>query len=380
MKPLAGKLKNMKKSFKSLFGLGLLAVAAIVIFSSQPLVVADNLSLDDQTATIRAIEKARPAVVSVMVYDQENTAIVDLLTGKTTTQSERVLKGSGSGFIISSNGWILTNKHVVEAGAGTADTDYIVVLNDKRKFEAIMVGKDPFNDLAVLRILGKDFPYLQLASSDDLPVGATVLAIGNALGRYQNTVTKGIISGLGRSIVASDKKGHAINLDNVIQTDAEINQGNSGGPLINLEGKIIGINVAVDNSGTSIGFALPANDIKPVIDSIIAHGRIIRPWVGVRYIMITPELVEERNLPRNSGALLIKSETGEYAVAPNSPASRADLREGDIIFEVNGQAVDENRSLLSITQRSKPSDKLALKVQRGSQILDKTLVLEEFKQ
>ncbi|MFH1412785.1 MAG: trypsin-like peptidase domain-containing protein [bacterium] len=346
---------------------------------NNPQTVANVLNLDEQEATIRAIENTKPAVVSVMIYDYETYTVIDLAKNTKQVKSERVLMGQGTGFLISSNGWILTNKHVVDV-ARTEKAEFIVILNDKRKYEAALIDRDPFNDLAILRILGKDFPHLDLAKSSDLPIGTTVMAIGNALGRYQNSVTKGIISGLGRTIVASDKDGNSVNLDNVIQTDAEINHGNSGGPLIDLHGKVIGVNVAIDESGSSIGFAIPADDIKPVIDSVIAYSHIVRPWLGIRYIMISPELVEERSLLRNNGALLIKSAEGEFAIAPGSPAEKAGLKEGDIIFEINGIAINENKSLLSVTQSYKPGDKLVIKIQRGKDIVTKIAILDEFKQ
>lgn len=373
-------MKNLNKYFiiSSLF-LTLLGGLALGSFFAHPQAsTAGELSLDEQEATIRAIAKAQPAVVNVMVYDYETKVYLDLKNGDQQSKIDKVLVGQGTGFLISSNGWILTNKHVVEA-AQTDKAEYTVVLSDKRKYQAALAGKDPFNDLAILRILGADFPYLQLASTKDLSVGTTALAIGNALGKYQNSVTKGIISGLSRSVVASDKNGQTVNLENVIQTDAEINHGNSGGPLINLQGQVIGVNVAIDETGSSIGFAIPSDDARVVIDSIIKYGRIIRPWLGVRYIMITPEIAVERKLAVDSGALLIVGQNKEPAVVAGSPAAVAGLQENDIILSVNDTVLDSNHTLLAVTQSYKPGDTLNLKVRRGDRVIDLKIVLQEFK-
>ena len=192
---------------------------------------ADILQLDEQEATIRAIKKVMPSVVSIMVYDEKETITLDLLTGKQSVNKEKVKAGSGTGFIISVDGLILTNKHVVNS-AGDKNAQYQVVLNSGKEYYAQMIGKDPINDLAVLKIFDKNLPSVELGDSDTLEIGTSVIAIGNVLGKYQNSVTKGIISGLERNLVASDSSGNTENLSNTIQTDAEINLGNSGGPII----------------------------------------------------------------------------------------------------------------------------------------------------
>jgi len=338
---------------------------------------AEDMRLDEQEATIRAIKKVTPSVVSVVVYDQEDSVSLNMNTGRTTVTKEKVKKGSGTGFLITSDGLILTNKHVVNAGGKNAE--YQIVLTSGKQYFAQLIGKDPLNDLAVLKIFDKNLPFVELGDSASLQVGSSVIAIGNALGLYQNSVTKGIVSGLGRNIIASDHVGNSEVLDNVVQTDAEINVGNSGGPLIDLNGKVVGINVAIDQSASSIGFAIPINDARPVINSIRQSGRIIRPRVGVRYTMITPEIAEARKLVRNSGALLINGDKGEPAILPDSPAAKADLAVGDIIFEVNGIKIEGNNTLLSISQKYKPGDRIGLKVQRGDKIFVVIIVLDEFK-
>jgi len=339
---------------------------------------ADVLKLDEQEATIRAIKKVMPTVVSILVYDEKEITVYNLDTGKQSVKKDKAKQGSGTGFIISSDGLILTNKHVVEV-TKEASVEYKIVLSDKKEYDAKLIGKDPINDLAVLKISEKNLPFVELSDSDKLNVGASVIAIGNILGRYQNSVTKGIVSGLERNLTASDKSGNSENLFNIIQTDAEINLGNSGGPLIDLNGKVVGINVAIDQEGSSIGFAIPANDAKPVIRSVKETGRIVRPRLGIRYVTISSALAEKEKLPRKTGALISKGDDGSPAVMAGSPAEKSGLMQGDIVFEINGIKVDEKNTILSIVQKYKPKDKLGLKIQRDNKIIMKTVELDEFR-
>ncbi len=341
-------------------------------------VIAQNLSLDDQQATIQAIKKVIPAVVSLIIYDQQQTVTIDLSTGQQTTKVEKVVKGSGTGFLISADGLILTNKHVVTS-AQEKTAEYRVILNSGKQYYAQLIGKDPLNDLAVLKIFDKNLPFVQLGDSDNLQIGSTVIAIGNTLGRYQNSATKGIVSGLGRSLEASDQAGNAEALDNVIQTDAEINLGNSGGPLVDLTGNIVGINVAIDQGGTSIGFAIPINDAKPVINSVKTIGRIVRPRLGVRYFMLTPQIAQDNNLPSSSGAWINQTDDNVPAILPGSPADKAGLQTGDIVTEVNGIKIDGKVTLISVLQKYKPGQTIGLKIQRGNKTLVIKATLDEFK-
>ncbi|MFH0840616.1 MAG: trypsin-like peptidase domain-containing protein [bacterium] len=339
---------------------------------------ADDISLDDQEATIRAIQKALPSVVSIAVHEPTNEIIFNLSTGEQTSNPGTKKIGSGSGFIVSSDGLIITNRHVVEA-TDRSTGQYKVVLNNGKEYQAQVVGTDILHDVAMLRIRETNLPYLEMGDSSNLPIGLTVLAIGNSLGKYQNSVTKGIISGLGRSLIAGNGAGYTEALDNVIQTDAEINIGNSGGPLIDLHGRVVGVNVAVDLSGQSIGFAIPINSVKPVIDSVKDTGRIIRPRLGVRYVMIDQAVKTKYELKRDQGALIIKGMNGEYAVALGSPAMKAGIWEGDIIIQVDEQVVNKDNQLQDITQHYKPGDTITLKIDRKGQILEKKLTLDEFK-
>lgn len=339
---------------------------------------AEDLRLDDQEATIRAIKKVMPAVVSIIVYDYKESLIINLDSGKQSAEKEKARAGTGTGFLISSDGLILTNKHVVSAGKEKT-AEYRIILNSGKQYYAQLIGKDPLKDLAVLKIFDKNLPFVELGDSGRLQVGTTVIAIGNALGRYQNSVTKGIVSGLGRSLVASDQSGKSEALDNVMQTDAEINFGNSGGPLVDLTGRVIGINVAIDLEGSSIGFAIPVDDARPVIKSVREQGRIIRPRLGVRYLMITPELAQDKKLIRDSGALIIRGDDGSPAIVADSPAAKAGLVEGDIIFEINAIKIEGQNTLFSVIQKYKPGARIGLKIQRGEKVIIEVAELDEFK-
>jgi len=341
--------------------------------------VADTLRLDDQEATIRAINKVIPAVVNIIVLDQQTTTIINLTTGEQTQKTEIVRKGSGTGFLISADGLILTNKHVVGA-ANEKTGQYKILLNSGKQYYAQLIGKDPINDLAVLKIFDKNLPYVQLGDSDQLSIGTTVIAIGNALGRYQNSATKGIVSGVGRNIEASDQSGNISEiLDNVIQTDAEINPGNSGGPLVDLAGNIVGINVAIDQSGSAIGFAIPINDAKPVVKSVCEIGRIVRPRLGVRYHMLTPELAQQLKLAKDSGAWISVNQDGTPSVLAGSPADKAGLKPGDIVTEINGIKLQGKATLISVIQKFKPGDRIGLKVFRDGKFINLIAVLDEFR-
>ncbi|HNW56004.1 MAG TPA: trypsin-like peptidase domain-containing protein [bacterium] len=327
-------------------------------------------ALAEQKATISAIKKNLSAVVSIIVSE---TVTVEK-DGQKITQ--KVKRGSGTGFVISSDGLILTNRHVVNQAISDSG-EYRIRFQSGKSYYAQLIGKDPLNDLAILKIFDKNLPTVQLGDSSKLAMGTTVIAIGNSLGRYQNSATKGIVSAIGRNLSASDDDGNSESLTNVIQTDAQINPGNSGGPLIDLDGKVIGINVARDNSGDSIGFAIPINDARTVIDSVKKTGRIIRPRLGVSYIMIDEDLAQEKNLPATEGALIADSEnTG--AIISNSPASQAGLMAGDIILEINAQKLTNQNSLLQVAQKYQPGQTIGLRVLRDNKIIVIKVTLDEF--
>jgi|AntRauTorckE6833_2_1112554.scaffolds.fasta_scaffold00195_29 S1-C subfamily serine protease len=277
---------------------------------------------------------------------------------------------SGSGFIISEDGYIITNKHVVSY----EDVDYSVVLNNDKSYTATVVDRDTITDLAVLKIEAEEsLPAVELGDSANLEVGQTVIAIGNALGEFSNTVSTGVISGLSRTVIAGGA-GNREKLTNVIQTDASINPGNSGGPLLDSSGKVIGINTAIASRGQNIGFAISINEIKSAIDSIYETGKIVRPWLGVRYIIINEEIARQNDLSIDYGALIVRASSSELAVIPGSPADKAGLRENDIILEINGEKVTNQKPLAYLISQYSPGETIELTVQ--SQGEEKTLSLE----
>lgn len=279
-----------------------------------------------------------------------------------TGQKQQV--SAGTGFVVSADGMILTNKHVV------ADTgaDYTVVFADGTKFAVDVVTRDPTSDFAVLKIKEpgeqKFTPVEFVANADQITIGQFVVAIGNALGQFDNTLTLGIISASGRSITAGDGRGSAETLSQLLQTDAAINPGNSGGPLVNLDGKVLGINTAIA-SGEGIGFAIPldATKIGKMLDQIQKYGKIVKPYLGVRYQLITPELNTELKLGSDSGAWL-KGENDLPAVIADTPAAKAGLKGGDIILEIEGAKIDEQNPLADILNNYSPNDEVTFTILR----------------
>ena len=268
--------------------------------------------------------------------------------------------GGGSGFFVSSNGLIVTNRHVVEDKTAT----YTVLTNDGKKHVATVVARDAVLDLALIKIDGSGYPYLSLGDSGSIDLGQTVIAIGNALGQFRNTVSVGVVSGLSRSITAGDdESGQSESLDNVIQTDAAINPGNSGGPLLDLNGEVIGVNVAVAQGSQSIGFALPIDTVKSVIDSVESTGKIIRPYLGLRYIQVNQDLKDKNNLTVDYGVLVRRGTAdSDLAVIPGSPADKAGIVENDIILELDGVKLDDTTDFASLIRAHKVGDVVVLKV------------------
>jgi S1-C subfamily serine protease len=253
-----------------------------------------------------------------------------------------------------------------------------VLTNDGTSYQATVLTRDPVNDLAIVKVDIQDAPTLSLADSAQLEIGQRVIAIGNSLGQYQNTVTTGVVSGIGRSIVAGGTEGGVEALEGVIQTDAAINPGNSGGPLLNSLGQVIGINTAVDREGQLVGFAIPSNDAQKALDSFRKTGRITRPFLGIRYVMITPALAEQEHLPKDYGALIIRGQSAaDVPVVPGSAADKAGLKENDIILEVNGQKVEQSATLSKFLKQFQPGDVVRLKVHSQGQERDVNVTLGE---
>lgn len=332
----------------------------------------------EEEKVIDAVNNVSPAVVSIIItkdlptfeeyYISPFEGFDFQIPQYRQKGTEKKEIGGGTGFIISADGMVLTNKHV----ALDEEADYTVLTNDGKKFPAKVLARDPLQDLAVLKIDGeKAFPVAKLGDSDKLQMGQTVIAIGNALGEFRNTISVGVISGLGRTITASGG-GLVETIEDVIQTDAAINKGNSGGPLLNLKGEVIGINTATVLDAQNIGFAIPVNKAKRDIKQVKSIGKIVYPFLGIRYVVITEEIKKENNLTVDYGALILPDENGP-AVVPDSAAAKAGLKEKDIILEFNGEKITSDNSLGKILQKYNAGDKVVLKVLRGTQ--EKTINL-----
>ncbi len=324
---------------------------------------------------IATVKKIIPAVISIVISKN--------LTGDSsrpptpTSEGKKVKTGGGSGFIIDPSGIILTNRHVVNDPLA----EYIVVLNNDEKYPTKVLAKDPINDIAVLKIDAKNLPTLKLGDSANLDLGQTVIAVGNVLGAFKNTVSVGIVSGLSREITAdSEIEGKITKLQGLIQTDAAINPGNSGGPLTNIKGQVVGINAAMVLGAENIGFTLPINAAKKDLADIKKYGKIRQPFLGVRYISLNKKLKEKYNFPIDHGALIISEFLPKgKAVLPDSPADQAGIKESDIILEVNKIKISPKKDLEDILRKFKINDEIELKTLRGKEELNYKIVLEEKK-
>jgi serine protease Do len=282
---------------------------------------------------------------------------------------EKQKVGGGTGFIVSSDGFIITNKHVVS----DSKAEYTVYLNDGRKFKAEVLALHPTDDLALIKIPANNLPTLVLGDSDKVKIGQFVIAIGNALGEFQNTVSFGVISGLRRSITASDQSGNVERLEGLIQTDAAINFGNSGGPLINLKGEVIGVNTAIAGGAENIGFAIPINRAKKMIEEVKTKGKIEVPFLGIYYILINEEVQKKFNLPVDYGAYVYRER--QSAIIPNSPSELYGLRDKDIILEMDGEKITPQNSLAQIIMKKSVGQKVNLKVLRDKETLNIYVIL-----
>ncbi len=352
----------------------------------------------EEDRVVSAVEKVQPAVVSIMVtkdlpkyerYYQLDPFFEDFFSdpffqglvpgGRRSDEPiemENRHIGGGSGFFVTEDGLIVTNKHVVL----DEEAEYTVVTYAGDKYQARVLVRDPIFDLAYLKVEGQGFSYLEFADSDQIKLGQTVLAVGNALDEFRNTVTMGIVSGLNRRLTAGSSNGSAEVIESAIQTDAAINPGNSGGPLVDLNGRVIGVNTAVSLQGQLIGFALPSNLVKRGVEQVRDNGKIVRRYLGVRYQLVTKDMIQKNNLKVDYGALILRGlDINELAVMPGSPADKAGLRENDIILEINGRKIDEEHSLAGLIAGFVPGDEVELKIYRAGEELSVKAVLEELK-
>ncbi len=333
----------------------------------------------EKSPIIDTIRKVCPAVVSIvmsanlpkikespffpfgshgpgwMIPEQEGTA--------------KVKVGGGSGFFVSANGLVMTNRHVI----AETEAEYMIVTNDDQEYPVEILAKDQINDIAILRIITapkKKFTFLDLGDSRELQLGQTVIAVGNVLGQFSNTVSTGIISGLSRFIsAATNSSGQTQQLRGLIQTDAAVNPGNSGGPLVNIFGQVIGINTAVVLGAQNIGFAIPINNAKKDLNDYKKFGKIRSPFFGVRHMILNEELQRMFNLPVGYGALVIREPIpGDHAVIPDSPADRAHIQERDIILKIDSKKIDEKTSLQDIVQDCKIGEEVEIEILRNGKI------------
>lgn len=306
--------------------------------------VTQTIDVAGDDTVVNVAAQASPAVVSIVAskdmprYEQymEQYGLF-MMPRYRENGTERREIGAGSGFVISADGYVVTNRHVIV----DPEAEYTVITSEGDEYIATVVASDATMDIALLKIDVTDMPYLAFGDSDAVQVGQTVVAIGNALGEFSNTVSVGVVSGLARNITASGG-GAAEELQNVIQTDAAINSGNSGGPLLDLNGQVIGVNVAASFGMTeNIGFALPANAVQQVVDDLREFGTVQRVYLGVRFTMIDADFAEQNDLSVDYGAILLRGENRELAVIPGSPADKAGLEENDIILAVNGEKLEQ---------------------------------------
>lgn len=314
--------------------------------------------VSEENAVISVVEQVSSSVVAIgvsrRVFNPFNPYAIPKKEDSTI----------GTGFVVSDKGIIVTNKHVV-----SDEGDYSVVTKDNQKYAVKRIYKDPILDFAIVQIDGSSLSPLQLGDSSILKVGQTVIAIGNALGRFTNTVTTGVVSGLGRKVVAGDPfSGSSESLDDLIQTDAAINPGNSGGPLLNSAGEVIGVNVAISEGAQNIGFAIPINSIKKLVDEFIQKGVVSRPYLGIRYRFISKDLAILNEVPQ-----------GAYVqdVLEQGPAEKAGVEPGDIITKINGESINEENKISGIVSKASINTQLELTIWRDGKELNLKVLLEE---
>jgi len=343
---------------------------------------------------IKIAKRVCPAVITVIVSKDlpkvedfysfpygGKEYIMPMMDKKGESKMETTQIGGGSGFIISKDGYVMTSNHVV----ADVNADYTVILDPQHKYPAKVLSHNPINDIAILKIdpstgsgRAANLPYIDLADSDKIELGEDVVAIGNPLGEFNDTLSRGIVSGLSRYISAYGGMDHQMqNLRGLIQTDAAINPGNSGGPLVNMQGRVIGINTAMIMGAQNIGFAIPINYAKNDLHQIKKFGKLVVPFLGVKYVLLSEEMAKANKLPVNDGALVVREALGEPPVIKGSAAERAGMKEFDIILECNEEKITKENSLASLLQKCKIGAETTFKVLRDGQELMLEAVLEE---
>lgn len=341
---------------------------------------------------IGTIKKVIPAVVSIIIskslkelqkelpqlYPQISPDLLPFNIPPDKIDAHGMVQvGGGSGFVVDESGIILTNKHVI----AEPHAEYTVITNNNEHYNAEIVARDPINDIAILRIHPKrKLPVVELGDSDHLELGQTALAIGNALGIFKNTVSMGIVSGLSRAISAqAEPDAPPQEMRGLIQTDAAINPGNSGGPLVDIAGRAIGVNAAIVFGAQNIGFAIPIKSAERDLGDLKKYGRIRRPLLGLRYLILNRDIQEKLKLPVDYGALVVKEHPLDYAVVPKSPADKAGILEKDIILEWDGEKITSEKSVQDFLENCNVGESVKLKVLRNKKELEVKVALVERK-
>lgn len=354
-----------KQSFLK-FGLASLVLASIFLadqglaakINLKPIKPAANQTqpLSDEQQSILAVRSIKPSVVSIYGNSSQ------YMNNNPLPYSVETI--SGTGFVWSQDGLIVSNNHVVS----DPKAQYYVSFADGTTYTATIVGQDQFDDVALLKIDATNLPVAKLGNSDALETGQTVFAIGNTLGKYQNTVTKGVVSGLGRALDEGSDSNPQPRLQNMIQTDAAINPGNSGGPLIDMAGEVIGMDTLIDTSGSGLGFAIPISTIKNAVQQLQQFGKVSRPYIGVTFTTITPAAQALRGITTAQGAIVEQ-------VAPGGPAARAGIQVGDIITAINGQKLDRQNELDIVINKYMAGTQITLTYSRNGQSTDVPIIL-----
>jgi serine protease Do len=346
-----------------------------------------NKNMLSKSPIVEIAKKVCPAVITIVVSKDLPRAenfysfpfggkqfMMPKLEKGQQNKTQKTQIGGGSGFIVSKDGYVFTSNHVVS----DTTADYTVIIDPRHKYPAKVLSRNPINDTAVLKLEGKDFPFLEMADSNKIQLGEEVIAVGNALGEFTDTLSTGIVSGLSRFITAFGGIDQQMqNLRGLIQTDAAINPGNSGGPLVNMEGRAIGINTAMIMGAQNIGFAIPINYAKKDLEEVKKFGKIIMPFLGVKYVLISKEMSEANKLPVENGALVVREALGESPIVEGSAADRAGIKEWDIITECNGQKITLKNPLANILQKCKIGEETTFAVLRDGKKMELKAKLQE---
>lgn len=338
--------------------------------------------IEEESATIHVVDEVTPAVVSVVArksrgemvksyQGQQSYSDLNFSDEKLSAAEAKQMMdvSSGTGFFVAQDGYILTNRHVIDVSGA----DLFIVTNEGKELPAKLIDTDPIIDIAILRVEGSGYPVASLADSDQIRIGQTVIAIGNTLSEFRNTVTKGVVSGINRHVTAGFAVSGSEVIEKAIQTDAAINPGNSGGPLINLVGDVIGVNTAVSIDGQAVAFAIPINQVKRAIEDVKASGRIQRPWIGIHYTLIEPDASLP---PYKLGAKIVKDEgSKDPAITKDGPADRAGLKEGDILIAVDGTSFEQGKALAELIVLHHPGDQIHVEYIRDGKLFNTIMTL-----